>query len=82
MFQDKNHLFKLWYHENCRVYQDRLVNDADRQWFDSLLRKELTEVFTCEPDTVLGEGPILYGDFMGGSDVKVYENITDMVKVP
>ena len=25
-------LAKLWVHENCRVYFDRLINEDDRQW--------------------------------------------------
>ena len=31
-------LLRLWYHENLRVFQDRLVNDEDRDWFSNLLQ--------------------------------------------
>ncbi|XP_025602682.2 dynein axonemal heavy chain 1-like [Athalia rosae] len=53
----------LWYHENIRVFSDRLVNDVDRAWFDDLLRKILRERFDCDTDKVIGNGKLLYGDF-------------------
>lgn len=79
--QDKVQLLRLWYHESCRVFRDRLVSDDDRGWFDKLLEScmeqwKVTFVEVCPFQ------PILYGDFMSpGSDVKSYELITSEKKV-
>jgi hypothetical protein len=32
-----NKLHRLWIHETCRVWADRLMSDEDRQWFISHL---------------------------------------------
>uniref|UniRef100_A0A8C3HTZ9 Dynein axonemal heavy chain 1 n=1 Tax=Chrysemys picta bellii TaxID=8478 RepID=A0A8C3HTZ9_CHRPI len=49
MAEDKLHLLRLWYHESCRVFRDRLVNDEDRNWFDDLM-KTLTPPGTPTPN--------------------------------
>lgn len=56
-------LLQLWYHENCRVFQDRLVCAEDKEWFNSLL-KEFIQEFGCDFDKVVPCRPVLYGDFM------------------
>ena len=71
---------RLWYHESCRVFQDRLVNDEDRQWFDDLAKQKMKEDFGQEFDEVVTQSPLLYGDFMTG-DSGSYEEITDQTKV-
>jgi len=73
-------LLRLWYHESCRVFQDRLVNDADRNWFDDLCKQKMKDDFQMEFDTVVTQTPLLYGDFMTG-DSGTYEEITDHTKV-
>lgn len=79
--QDKIQLLRLWYHENCRVFRDRLVNDEDRGWFDKLLESHM-EHWDVTFVEVCPFQPILYGDFMSpGSDVKSYELITSEKKV-
>ncbi|KAK7819786.1 hypothetical protein U0070_012392 [Myodes glareolus] len=79
--EDKVQLLRLWYHENCRVFRDRLVNEEDRSWFDDLLETQMEELEVAF-NKVCPFQPILYGDFMSpGSDVKSYELITSESKM-
>ncbi|XP_057625591.1 dynein axonemal heavy chain 1 [Chionomys nivalis] len=79
--EDKVQLLRLWYHENCRVFRDRLVNEEDRSWFDELLETHMEELGVAF-NKVCPFQPILYGDFMSpGSDVKSYELITSENKM-
>ncbi|KAI5607103.1 dynein heavy chain 1, axonemal, partial [Silurus asotus] len=79
--QDKAQLLRLWYHESCRVFQDRLVNQEDRDWFDKLLQ-ECIEEFDCNFQEVVPCQPVLFGDFINpGSDTKVYQLIEDKEKL-
>ncbi|XP_060076356.1 dynein axonemal heavy chain 1-like, partial [Ylistrum balloti] len=79
-------ILKLWYHESCRVFQDRLVNDEDRNWFDNLMKEKMKSDFNLEFDKVVDKLPILFGDFIspGAGDSKPYQEMKDhekMVKV-
>ncbi|CAO2638238.1 Dynein axonemal heavy chain 1 [Lemmus lemmus] len=79
--EDKVQLLRLWYHENCRVFRDRLVNEEDRKWFDELLETQMEDLGVAF-SIVCPFQPILYGDFMSpGSDVKSYEIITSENKM-
>nr|XP_046487754.1 dynein axonemal heavy chain 1-like [Neodiprion pinetum] len=69
----------LWYHENIRVFSDRLVNDTDRAWFDNLLRQILEKRFNCDTDKVIGNGILLYGDFI--DSFGQYVKVTSMAKL-
>lgn len=74
-------LLKLWYHECCRVFQDRLVNNEDRSWFETMVRSKMSD-FSVDPKEVLSNDSILYGDFMNpNADPKIYEEINDISKV-
>lgn len=74
-------LLQLWYHESCRVFQDRLVCAEDRDWFDGLL-KDCIEQFDCSFDEVVPSKPVLFGDFMSlDDDNKVYTLIQDKERV-
>lgn len=74
-------LLQLWYHESCRVFQDRLVCAEDRDWFNRLLKDCILE-FDCSFEEVVFCQPVLYGDFMiPGADHKVYTLIEDKEKV-
>ncbi|XP_028430624.1 dynein heavy chain 1, axonemal isoform X1 [Perca flavescens] len=75
--EDKLQLLQLWYHENCRIFQDRLVCAEDRDWFNRLL-KDCIQEFDCSFEEVVPCQPVLYGDFMiPGADRKVYTLIED-----
>ncbi|XP_045153350.1 dynein axonemal heavy chain 1 [Echinops telfairi] len=79
--EDLVQLLRLWHHESCRVFRDRLVNEEDRGWFDGLLQGRL-EQWDVSFAAVCPFQPILYGDFMSpGSDVKSYELITNEKKM-
>uniref|UniRef100_A0A8C4W100 Dynein axonemal heavy chain 1 n=1 Tax=Gopherus evgoodei TaxID=1825980 RepID=A0A8C4W100_9SAUR len=81
MAEDKLHLLRLWYHESCRVFRDRLVNDEDRNWFDDLMKSMMAEWDTTFEE-VIPYQPVLFGDFMmPGADVKIYELIDDQEKL-
>lgn len=74
-------LLQLWYHESCRVFQDRLVCAEDRDWFNTLL-KDCIQEFDCSFEEVVPCRPVLFGDFMvPGADPKVYTLIEDTEKV-
>ncbi|XP_078270493.1 dynein axonemal heavy chain 1 [Rhinoraja longicauda] len=79
--QSKVLLLRLWYHESCRVFKDRLVNDNDRKWFENLMRTKLVELGTSF-EHVAPHLPVLYGDFLAiGTDNKIYEFIADHDKM-
>ncbi|KAG7256267.1 hypothetical protein CRUP_029317 [Coryphaenoides rupestris] len=69
--EDKVQLLRLWYHESCRVFQDRLVSPEDRDWFERLLQACVEEL-GCGMEEVVPARPVLYGDFMiPGADNKL-----------
>lgn len=68
---------RLWYHENCRVFQDRLINDEDRDWFRSLLGERMKADFNIDFNEVVQE-PVLYGDFVAQTAEKAYQEIDDV----
>uniref|UniRef100_A0A3Q3IZZ6 Dynein, axonemal, heavy chain 1 n=1 Tax=Monopterus albus TaxID=43700 RepID=A0A3Q3IZZ6_MONAL len=71
MIENKVQLLQLWYHESCRVFQDRLVCAKDRDWFNRLL-KDCIQEFDCSFEEVVSSQPVLYGDFMiPGADHKL-----------
>uniref|UniRef100_A0A8B9RJH5 Dynein, axonemal, heavy chain 1 n=1 Tax=Astyanax mexicanus TaxID=7994 RepID=A0A8B9RJH5_ASTMX len=72
---------ELWYHESCRVFQDRLVSAEDRDWFDQLLQQHIKE-FGCSFQEVVPHRPLLFGDFMiHGAENRVYQLIEDREKL-
>ncbi|XP_036957739.1 dynein heavy chain 1, axonemal isoform X2 [Acanthopagrus latus] len=81
VIEDKLQLLQLWYHESCRVFQDRLVCAEDRNWFNSLL-KDCIKDFDCSFEEVVPCQPVLYGDFMiPEAQHKVYTFIQDIEKL-
>ncbi|XP_053933024.1 dynein axonemal heavy chain 1 [Cuculus canorus] len=73
--KDKLHLLRLWYHESCRVFCDRLVSEEDRTWFDDLMKRMMEELGTTFEEVVPSQ-PVLFGDFMEpGANTKLYQAI-------
>ncbi|XP_045539469.1 dynein axonemal heavy chain 1 [Papilio machaon] len=76
--QDEDQVIRLWYHEHLRVYQDRLVNNEDRQWFTKLMNKKIETRFGKKPNDIIGGRLMLFGDFMDiGADDRKYVEILD-----
>src|SRR4051812_48012067 len=72
------HLAKLWFHESCRVFQDRLINDEDRGWFADLLKERMRVDLHLEYSDVITREPIIYGDFMvPNAEPKLYAEVDD-----
>ncbi|XP_072203968.1 dynein axonemal heavy chain 1 [Excalfactoria chinensis] len=79
--KDKHHLLRLWYHESCRVFCDRLVTKEDRTWFDNLMRNMMEKLDTTFEEVVPSQ-PVLFGDFMEpGAHIKLYEEIESQEKL-
>ncbi|KAI5631027.1 dynein heavy chain and region d6 of dynein motor domain-containing protein [Phthorimaea operculella] len=50
---DKQSMKRLWVHENLRVFSDRLIEDADRQWLVKCLREATITYLDEEFDFLL-----------------------------
>jgi len=68
-------LIKLWCHEAARVFQDRLISNADKSWFDLLLKELISSHFEVHWD-VSEFGSVLFGDYLTRED-KEYRMVTD-----
>lgn len=74
---------KLWMHEVCRVFHDRLINEEDREWFTRQLC-DLGNVYLrvrLEHDDLFVKGRILFGDILKLDSSKNYEEIRDVTKL-
>lgn len=80
--ENKEAVLRLWYHENCRVFQDRLVNDEDRKWFVDLIRDKMASGFESSLNDVVKDSTLIYGDFMVPSaENKIYAEVASFEKV-
>ena len=74
-------LLRLWYHECCRVFQDRLVSCEDRSWFSERMKERFKE-FGVEPEEILNKDTLFYGDFMvPNQEDKQYVEVEDHEKL-
>lgn len=64
--QNTDTMARLWIHETCRVFYDRLVNDEDRTWFKNNVVTMLVLYFKVEwtAKEVFEESPVIFADFM------------------
>ncbi|KAI8907759.1 dynein heavy chain and region D6 of dynein motor-domain-containing protein [Powellomyces hirtus] len=62
--QAKMDIVKLFCHESSRIFHDRLIDDADRTYFNSLLSELVEKNFGVSiPKETLTQRPIMFGDF-------------------
>ena len=68
-------LGRVWVHELTRVFGDRLISEADREWLASTIQQNMeanTEL--TNDDLYAKRADVIMADFMvPGSDVRVYE---------
>lgn len=62
--RDEASMIKLWGHECLRVFQDRLINNQDRDYFQSLLRDIIQTYFRRDWDDIVTVSPLLFGNFI------------------
>ncbi len=67
VIRDEKQATKLWIHEVCRVFHDRLINDVDRNWFYDLMMELLGRYFKTrfEKEDIFGQDEnhiILFSD--------------------
>lgn len=74
---------KLWMHECCRVFHDRLINEDDKRWFTKLMAELSTVYFKSriEHDDLFVNGKLLFGDLLKLDSSKNYEEIKDISKL-
>eukprot|EP01060_Flectonema_neradi_P004124 TRINITY_DN12705_c0_g1_i2.p1 TRINITY_DN12705_c0_g1~~TRINITY_DN12705_c0_g1_i2.p1 ORF type:complete len:4231 (+),score=761.72 TRINITY_DN12705_c0_g1_i2:111-12803(+) len=81
---------RLWIHENCRCYCDRLVNAEDRRYFtEEVILPVIHRKFHCASkythEQLFEATPIVWGDFLRPSipvDERLYEECHDLKKLP
>lgn len=53
---------KLWYHENMRIFYDRLIDEEDRDYLKEMLATQF-EKFNLNKEDVLSMDRIIFGIF-------------------
>jgi len=74
---------RLWMHECCRVFHDRLINDEDKKWFTQLL-VDLSNSYLrirYDHDEVFVRNKVIFGDLLKLDSTKNYEEIKDINKL-
>ncbi|KAJ6638438.1 Dynein axonemal heavy chain 6, partial [Pseudolycoriella hygida] len=77
-------LLRLLYHESLRVFQDRLVNDDDKNYFKKMLDEICQTNFPTYYPIVKTNETVMFGDFMlfgQAKENRIYEEIKDMDKL-
>lgn len=78
------HLARCWAHECCRVFHDRLINDADRKWVTDLLVELITRWFKLNAShaEMFEANPLVWSDMLNlEKPSPVYMEITDKKKL-
>ena len=77
--QDVVEIVRYWYHENMRVFHDRLTTEEDRTYLKEILNSQLPK-FNLTLQQVMNTERLIIGDFMGNRDaeVKPYIQVKDL----
>ncbi|XP_041935143.1 dynein heavy chain 6, axonemal [Alosa sapidissima] len=83
--RDQTQIFRLFCHECQRVFHDRLINNEDKTYFNTMISEMASKYFGLhlEPDYFVKK-PIIFGDFIKVGAEKadrLYEDLTDMEKI-
>jgi dynein heavy chain len=74
---------RLWMHECCRVFHDRLINAEDKKWFTRMLIESSNVFFRVrlDHDETFVNNHLLFGDLLKLDSSRAYEEIKDMNKL-
>ncbi|XP_067106416.1 dynein axonemal heavy chain 6 [Osmerus mordax] len=83
--RDQNQVFRLFCHECQRVFHDRLINNEDKTYFNTMVSEMASKYFgfNLEPSYFVTK-PIIFGDFIKVGAEKadrLYEDLTDPDKI-
>jgi dynein heavy chain len=73
---DVDALVRCWAHELQRVFQDRLINSTDSDWFEGILKTEMETSFKKKWSAIVKVEPMVWGSFMYPAK-PWYQEITD-----
>ncbi|XP_017317258.1 dynein axonemal heavy chain 6 isoform X2 [Ictalurus punctatus] len=83
--QDQNQIFRLFCHECQRVFHDRLINNEDKTYFNTMICEMASKHFRIKLEpSYLTKHPIIFGDFIKVGAEKadrIYEDLTDTEKI-
>jgi dynein heavy chain len=76
-------LLQLWFHENMRVFADRMINDEDKLVLQELMFVQAEKEFSVNKDSILDRERIIFGDYQFGneSENRPYQIVDDMSKM-
>ena len=82
--QSPDSLARLWVNEMSRVFKDRLIDTADREWFNDNASELVNSQFrvSIEKSELFGETPIMWVDLLKlDAPVRLYEEISNKSKI-
>ena len=77
---DRNSLLLLWCHESSRVFRDRLINEEDREWFNTTILQQLHTNLRATNWSMQDFSDCLYGNFLTRTN-REYQELKDKKKV-
>jgi len=85
LYEEKEQMLRLWYHEVCRVFLDRLIDMSDREKLRTIIDSTMDSALTCRLKEIVGDD---YDMMFAGLDLDnpeaedpPYEQLADRGKV-